>query len=180
MKFLEQEKKSSLIDYFKTYRISDIVSDLKYVYDIRWIGCRLKFERITSSGGGGNQIFSIANLYADNSQKSHISVQTAIGYDPSKRYNFKVKLTQKLVSRYDSRISGFLTFDFLGINDVGSLINKSSQKISVDDITEGDEIIIPIEPGEYLNNLLIIYDIPDTSANPFTLLFEFYFEEIAE
>lgn len=183
MKFLEQGENSNLIDYFKTYRIVDIVSNLKDRYDIRWIGCRLKFENLISVSSHLEQeeVFSIANLYADNSQKNPISVQAAIGYNPEKRYNLKVRVAQKRISHNDdSRVLDFLTFKFLGINDAGSLISKNSQKMSIEDAEEGNEFIIPIETGEYLNNLLIIHEVPVGASATFTLVFEFYFEEITE
>ena len=75
---------------------------------------------------------------------------------------------------------GNFTFLFKGLD-----VTKSSQSISIRDIDQGTEFIIPIERGEILNNFCVKYISDTINGEGFDyyychLTFEIYFEEIAE
>lgn len=163
---------STLIDYFNSYKIGN---EIDYEdFDVQWVGCRMMFKRETDLSR--DCTFSIANIKKDHSILDSIPTQTAMGYDQSKSYNLRIKVLNKSVL-YEGELkeNGSIKFSFKGPN-----YYAESQSLFLEEIQKGVEFIIPISSGEILNNLLINYSAVNEDSSIFTLLFEFYFEEITE
>ena len=107
-----------------------------------------------------------------------------MGYDSNKKYNLRIRVLNKIINEgYNVEYfngNGNFTFLFKGPE-----ITKSSQSVSIRDLDQGTEFIIPVEIGEILNNLCVKY-LPETIDGEgddyyhCRILFEVYFEEITE
>lgn len=127
---------------------------------------------------------SLANF---NCKISNIDPSTQLlpmGYDSNKKYNLRIRVLNKIIDEgYNvEEFNGNGNFTFLF---KGPEITKSSQSISIRDLDQGTEFIIPIEIGEIFNNFCVKYlsgTIDDEGDDYYhcRILFEIYFEEITE
>lgn len=161
------------------------------VFELLWLSFeksnQFQLKKCDTSGGGDkspSDIMSIANYKRlwENTDPSPLFLP--MGYDSNKKYNFRIKVLNKILAEETDNIeelvgNGSLTFYFKG-----SDIIKASQSINIRNIDQGTEFIIPIEKGEILNNCYVEYisDVGDLSLENYAcyITFEIYFEEITE
>lgn len=175
MKLINQ-KANSVIDYFKPY---EKLASYSRGFRIHWHQSNLRIEKDkTDCESVKAKVVELKDTPND-----VIFEKTPMGYDASKKNNLIIKVAYKnLVYPNELGASGSFYFSFNGVDDNLKRISKSSQRILLEDIQKGTEFIIPINTGEYLNVLQMGYAPPvDTNDSClFTLIFEFYFEEITE